>query len=66
MEHANAEQALREAEHALVGIEEQWDKLQSEAEAEDAEAAGAGADMEIELVPARADFSSWSRYLIHI
>ena len=59
-EHAHAEQAYYDAVHALAGIEEEWDKVQSEVDAEEQDAAGPGADMEAESRPARTDLSSWS------
>ncbi len=57
-EHADAEQALRDAEQFLAGIIDDWDKVQSEVEAEAAEEVGN--DMDVERGLASTDISSWS------
>ncbi len=44
--HADSEQALRDAEHSLAGVIDDWGKVQSEVQAEAAEEGGN--DMEVE------------------
>jgi hypothetical protein len=56
--HADSEQALRDAEHSLAGVIDDWDKVQSEVQAEAAEEGGN--DMEAERTLASTDIASWS------